>query len=121
MKDAYYFKHDSNARNDPKIKALIKKYGIEGYGRYWIMIETLRESSGYKFEDKPYVWDALAEGMNCTTNQVNEFIDDCINIFELLTRDDGMVYSRALLIRMIKLDEIRQKRSDAARSRWDNE
>lgn len=32
VKDCYYFPHDSNARSDPKIMALIQKYGIEGYG-----------------------------------------------------------------------------------------
>ncbi len=32
MKETYYFLHDYNARNDPKIPAMISKYGAEGYG-----------------------------------------------------------------------------------------
>ena len=31
-KDAYFFSHDCNARNDPKILALRSVYGAEGYG-----------------------------------------------------------------------------------------
>ena len=52
MKDSRYFKHDANARNDPKIKALLNKYKMEGYGRYWIVVEMLREASHYRLEDK---------------------------------------------------------------------
>ena len=40
-KDAYYFSHDANARLDPKNQAMICKYGMAGYGMYWIIIEML--------------------------------------------------------------------------------
>ena len=121
MKDAYYFQHDSNARNDPKIKALIRKYGIEGYGRYWIILEMLRESSNYKLEDEQYIWDALAEQMHCSVEEIKDFIKDCINIFKLFTQDDDFFYSAALLLRMTKLDNIREKRRNAAETRWQKE
>lgn len=118
MKDAYYFKHDSNARNDPKIKALIHKYGIEGYGRFWIIIEMLRESSNYKLEDEVYMWDALAEQMKCSVDETKKFVEDCCEIFKLFIQADGFFYSMALTVRMEKLDEIRQKRKYAAEVRW---
>ena len=121
MKDAYYFKHDSNARNDPKIKALMGKYGVEGYGRFWIILEMFRESNGYKLEDKKYLWDALAEQMHCSTSEVKTFIKDCADEFELFIQEDGYFYSPAFLQRMIKLDEIRAKRKDAADKRWGND
>jgi len=121
MKDSYYFKHDSNARNDPKIKALVNKYGIEGYGRFWIVVEMLRESSNYKLNDKQYIWDALAEQMKCNVDEVKIFVKDCTENFELFTQENGFFYSESLLTRMIKLDSIRRKRSQAAHTRWDNE
>lgn len=31
-KDAYYFTHDSNAKDDPKCALLIDQLGMEGYG-----------------------------------------------------------------------------------------
>jgi len=116
-KDSYYFKHDANARHDPKIHALIKAYGIEGYGRYWIILEILRESSHYRLEDKPYVWGSLAQQMLCSVEDVKVFIKDCIEKFELLTTDQGFIYSSPFLLRMMKLDEIREKRSKAGS--WD--
>lgn len=121
MKDAYYFKHDSNARHDPKIKALIKNYGIEGYGRFWIVLEAMRAASNYKLEDKEYVWLALAEDMNCSIEQVKTFIQDCIENFSLFYRNDNFIYSESFLVRMIKLEDIRMKRSLAGKKRWEDE
>lgn len=42
-KDAYYFTHDSNAKDDPKCALLIDQLGMEGYGIYWMLIEVLRD------------------------------------------------------------------------------
>ncbi len=36
-----FFGHDSNASNDPRIKKLIARYGFEGSGLYWHMIELI--------------------------------------------------------------------------------
>lgn len=47
MKDAYYFSHDSNARNDQRLMKVRMKYGMEGYGIYFGIIEILREQSDY--------------------------------------------------------------------------
>lgn len=118
-KDAYYFKHDSNARHDPKIKALIGKYGIEGYGRFWVIIENLRESSNYKLNNKKYVWEALANDMNIDAEDVKKFVDYCAEI-ELLEKTDDFFYSMSLMQRMNELDEIREKRKMAAHKSWEN-
>jgi hypothetical protein len=38
-----WFKHDSNANQDTKLKKLRMKYGLEGYGLYWYCIELICE------------------------------------------------------------------------------
>ena len=38
-KDTFYFSHDYNARNDEKIKRLIRKHGMQGYGVFWSIVE----------------------------------------------------------------------------------
>ncbi|MFR4036304.1 MAG: Lin1244/Lin1753 domain-containing protein [Butyricimonas faecalis] len=48
-KDAYYFTHDSNAKDDPKCALLIDQLGMEGYGIYWMLIEVLRDQPDYKY------------------------------------------------------------------------
>lgn len=113
-KDARYFTHDSNARNDPKIQAMIKKYKITGYAWFWIIIEMLRESSGYKLDNEEYNWDALAEQMQCDAKEVKSFIDDCVNKFKLFIQEDGFFYSSALIERMSKLEAMRDKNRTAA-------
>ena len=47
-KDAYYFSHDSNARNDEKCLFIISKYGMAGYGLYWMFVECMHEQADGK-------------------------------------------------------------------------
>jgi hypothetical protein len=113
MKDACYFTHDDNARHDPKIKALIKKYNIEGYGRFWVIIEIMRSTKGHKLIDKPYVLEALAEELKCSLDEIKKFLDDCVR-FELFIKEDGFYYSESLGWRMAKLESIISKNRTAA-------
>ena len=48
-KDAYYFSHDSNAKDDPKCMLLIEELQLEGYGIYWVLVEILREQPDFKY------------------------------------------------------------------------
>lgn len=47
-KEAYYFSHDANARNDVKIVKLRRVLGLEGYAIYFCLIEILREQKDHK-------------------------------------------------------------------------
>jgi hypothetical protein len=48
-KEAYYFPHFCNARHDRKIRRLRKELGVEGYGIYFMLLETLREQQDLKY------------------------------------------------------------------------
>lgn len=122
-KDSRYFKHDSNARHDVKIKSLINKLGIVAYGRFWILIEILRDSSFYRLEINDMAWEGMAEDMRCSVEEAKSFIDECVKR-ELLQQEDGFIYSISLLHRMDKLADLRNKRSIAGKAgadaRWGN-
>lgn len=45
--NADYFKHDSDMRNDPKIKALRVKFGLAGYALWNMILETLADAEGF--------------------------------------------------------------------------
>lgn len=120
MKDARYFNHDADARNDPKIVALIKDYGLKGYGWWWVIVENLRSADNYELLDKPYVYKALAEQLRCDGDEASKFIKDCVEVYELLHRENGALMSFALKERMVRLDNIRSKREDAAYIRWED-
>jgi len=120
MKDAYYFKHDSNARNDIKIKRLIKVYGLEGYGKYWILVEILREQDGYRLSlnSTKYPYAEVADELRCTEKEAKHFINDCIKEFHLLETDGQYLWSNSLLRRMAMWDEFREKQAQKAHKRW---
>ena len=107
-KDAYFFSHDCNARNDPKILALRSIYGAEGYGVYFMLIEILREQPEYKLPITKYIWNTLAMQMQMEASKLEQIITDCCTEFSdggnntLLVNDGEYLYSASLLRRMGK-------------------
>ena len=113
-KDAYYFSHDSNARNDQRLIKLRRKYGAEGVGIYWMIIEILREQEEYQLGLDNDTIENLAYDLRVE----QEKLEDIILHYELFKRgenDDeyGYFYSASLKRRMERLDVIKQKRSYA--------
>ena len=45
MKETFYFAHDYNARNDPKLQNVLFDLGVEGIGWFLFMSERLYEQS----------------------------------------------------------------------------
>ena len=118
-KEAYYFSHDANARQDPKILAMMSVYGAEGYGWYWIIVEMLREQSNFTLDKQgKYTFNALAMQMHCNKDASEQFVNDCIDEFGLFSTDGEKFWSDSLLRRMAMKEEISQKRKKAAEKRW---
>ena len=112
-KDAFYFKHDSNAQADLKHKALRKHYGWEGYGWFWLLIELLRNEETYKLEYSQFTFDALAGDMNCSPDKVKEFIDYCISPVKLFEKNGSHFYSPRLLRDMAIFETVREQKRQA--------
>ena len=116
-KDAYYFPHDSNAKDDPKCVLLIEQLGMEGYGIYWMLIETLREQPDdtYPMANIP----ALGRRYNTTAEKVKTVV---CNYGLFTVKDDKIFFSDSLNRRMLVFEEKRAKRSEAGRlgnaARW---
>jgi hypothetical protein len=51
MRGMYYFDHDNNAHNDTKIIRIKRKFGYEGYGVYWLLLEVLHANTGFVTSD----------------------------------------------------------------------
>lgn len=49
--NADYFPHDADMRNDTRIKAVRRKFGIEGYGIYCMLLEFLTDSEYFEFKN----------------------------------------------------------------------
>lgn len=110
-KDAYWFTHDANARNDTKMIRLRRKAGLEGVGFYWCIIELLRETEKHKLTEVEI--DDLAYEMRCKNDNILSEIVEC----ELLCSDNSDFYfSPSLLNRLKKWNEKKKKRSMAGRA-----
>lgn len=112
MKDAYYFPHDCNARHDPKLITLGMKWKSKAYSCYFITIEMLREQNDYTLQAmlKPCLKLAWSTYEAMDDDTFNGILKDMINL-QLLTEEDGKIYSDSLMSRM----EVYDIRRDALR------
>ena len=104
MKNAFWFRHDSNAKDDPKCVLLIEQLGLEGYGIYWILVETLREQPEYKY---PL---ALVPALARRYNTSSQKVEAVIKGYQLFAIDDDQFFfSQSLLQRMEEYDGKREQ------------
>jgi hypothetical protein len=118
-KDAYYFSHDCNAKDDPKCVALIEQLGLEGYGIYWVLIEILRDQPEYKYPLS--LIPAIARKYNTTAEKIKVVV----NAYGLFVIDENDFFSPSLINRMETFEELRLKKSLAGKKgneiRWNKQ
>lgn len=119
-KDAYYFPHDSNAKDDPKTVLLRLKFGWEGYGIYWGIIEELRNQPFYKYALANLA--ALNLRMQPAPVKLNEIIEYCISKESGLFASNGThFWSKSLIGRMKNYENKCKKARRSAAKRWGKE
>lgn len=72
-----YHKHMSNMRNDPEVRRLIAKYGLEGYGLYNLALESIcdRLSNDDPMPDLVESADDIADFYHADADRVREILD----------------------------------------------
>lgn len=113
MKDAYYFSHDANAHNDPKMLNLRLLSGWEGIGLFWTFLEILREIPEHKYAEENHLA-SLELRLSTPQAKLQAWLKDCYKV-GLLVCEDGFIYSVSFLDRMREMDEKRQLLSEAGR------
>jgi len=110
-KDAYYFSHDSNARNDPKVIKLRLSLGWEGYGMYWALLEICKDNNT---GDHP--WTLESECINQLVMMLLSIDEltakNLINTLKqsgLFSEENGRFFSKSFIERMISTEEKRCK------------
>lgn len=121
MKKTYYFQHDYNARNDPKLQALIIEMGVAGIGIYWCLVEMLYEQDG---EMPMNSIKSIAYNLHVKQKTVERVIKD----FGLFDYDDDksenvekspkMFRNKSVLKRLNRIIDISEKRKRAIETRW---
>lgn len=116
MKEKFYFPHDYEAANDPKLQALLGEYGAIGYGVYWRIVEMLHSDESHKLPLKKYIYIAIAKQMLASVEQIEAIITYAINICELFVCDDDFFWSKRVNSNFDKRLEISEKRRVAGRA-----
>lgn len=112
MKDTFYFSHDYNARNDVKIKKLIQKQGICGYGVFWAIIEDLYNNANAL----PLDYESIAYELRIDIDIIKSVIND----FGLFIIEGNEFGSKSVQTRLEERNERSIKARESAFKRWNN-
>ena len=115
-KDAFYFPHDSNAKDDPKIVLLVEQMGLEGYGAFWVLVEILRDQPEFKYPIA--LIPAIARRYNITTEKMKAVVTK-YGLFQV--EDEEFFFSPSLNNRMLPLLEKKEQARLAAHTRWEKQ
>ena len=111
MKKTYYFQHDYNARNDPKLQAVMIKYGLAGIGAFWCIVEMLYEQDG----TLPIT---SIPSIAYTLHADEEMLKNIVCKMDLFECNKKIFWSRSVRKRLGIINEISDIRRKAAEKRW---
>lgn len=112
MKDkTYYFPHDYNARNDPKLQDVLIEHGAAGLGVFWCIVEQLYEQGG-ELPLKSCKSIAFALHQEC------KMVESVVQDFGLFENNGETFWSNSVNKRLGKRQQISERRKHAALTRW---
>lgn len=109
-KDTYYFSHDYNARQDEKIKRLLRKHKCAGYGIYWCLVEDLYNNANALELDCEGIAFDLHEDIKMVESVINDF-----GLFVITNKEFG---SSSIERRLDERNEKSKKAQKSAFKRW---
>jgi len=112
-KDTYYFSHDYNAHDDVKVLFLRQQLGMEGYGIFWFLIESLADSGGIL---PMKIIPVLAMQMQVTEAKVNGVITQ----YDLFKFTEENFFSERLISHLQLRKSLSESGKKGAISRWNN-
>lgn len=107
-----WFRHDVNAMGDKSLQGVIRRFGMEGVGIYWCLVETLYKEGGFlslsDLED-------LAFSFHVTVQQVENVVRDS-GLFKF---DSQYFWSSRVLSELQRVEDISKIKTKASRVRWE--
>jgi len=97
--NADYFSHDIIMRDDPKIKALRRKYSHIGYSIWNMMLELLTSKEYFEYEWNELNIELLAPDFDIDAEELDEMVTYCIKI-GLLQLTNGYLHCDKLTFRL---------------------
>lgn len=90
--NADYFSHDADMRNDPKIRALRRKYGFMGYAIWLYLLEVLTDSDFFQVHWNDMSIELLSGDFDCEVAELKCIVEYCVNL-KLFEIQDSMLFS----------------------------
>lgn len=112
MKDANYFSHDYNARNDEKIRDLMREHGMIGYGLFWAIVEELYHNTNVLRTQ----YKRIAYDLRTDEDLVKSVVED----FGLFVVKGGFFSSNSIQRRIDKMKDKSAKAKESIKKRWDS-
>ena len=115
-----FFRHDANSAEDRKIKFLLKRHGMEGYGRWWRLCEILASEPDQQLEmqteeDAEMLADDLMLG---GAAEALDFLRDLKSLGLLEMPGDGTVSNKRMREYGNAVRSKSAARKRAAETRW---
>jgi len=108
--ESFYFQHNYNTRSDSKIKKLLHKHGLLGYGLYWAIVEDLYNNANAL----QLHYESIAYELRTEKCIVKSIIHD----FDLFKIDGGYFSSNGVKRRLEERKDKSTKASNSAKKRW---
>jgi hypothetical protein len=108
----FYFSHDYNPRLTEKIKKLLRKHGMLGYGIYWAVVEDLYNNANALRTDY--------EGIAFDLRTPEETVKSVINDFDLFVFNGEYFGSLSVQRRINERESKSVKARESAFKRWED-
>lgn len=114
LSETNWFPHDIDSHSDLKTVAMVGEYGAAGYGLYWYVVELIHADPDVCLPFKPYVFIGIAHEFKMEAEQVEKWVNDCIDKYELLTREGSFFTSNRAKKNRNRKQFVREQRKIAA-------
>lgn len=112
MKESFYFPHDNNAHNDPKLMWLLMSMWLASIGLYWVIIEIMHQQEDWIINEEEFKNYIQFYSMK----QNSTFVEQVFNKFqtlEIFCFEDWKVFSKRVLKNKEFRSNLKEKRSNA--------
>lgn len=113
--NADYFSHDTGMRNDLKIKAIRRKFGLTGYAVWCMLLEVITDSDNLELEYTDDQLELISADFDIDREELKLIIDYAIQL-KILVVDNSVIYSETLKNRLLPLFNKRDRQLSTAKT-----
>lgn len=95
IKNAFYLRHDNNARNHPKLLEIRAEFGLIAYAMYFFLLEMLDESESGKINLR--LLNGVALSMSVEKDILEKFVNYSVELGLFIKDEDNNIFSKRIL------------------------